>query len=433
MSFQLPAIHGRKWSNLQIASAVFIIALLVRLSIMLVSRAYDQPLRVEIHYLAFSIASGQGYGNPYPTPTGPTAMYTPGYPLILAGIYGIFGTGRIAEAVTYTVSIVAASAVYALLPLLSIWLGLPRRVGLAAAIIGAIMPVYLLNEFRSGQYVFGALCLIGLTLLTVWVSKTQKMLTWRLGAIFGVAWGCALLVSPNLLLIGLLWLFAAALHYRANAIRFGLVALGVTLAILSPWAIRNAIVLGSPIFTRSNLGLELWMSNNDISAPSYGDNMASYTRYQPFMNPTEANLDRRMGELAFMHQRLEWSRQWIERHPRRFATLTANRILLFWLPFEYRVSQTIVVWGLTIGGLVGLAFAWTRHRAAFWILGAIWLGYPPVYYLVELTNPYRYPMYWSVLLLAVYGCMCSIDVLRMYALPFLQRPFGRVRPVSTSI
>jgi MFS family permease len=360
-------------------------------------------------------------------------MYTPGYPLILAGIYGIFGTGRIAEAVTYTVSIVAASAVYALLPLLSIWLGLPRRVGLAAAIIGAIMPVYLLNEFRSGQYVFGALCLIGLTLLTVWVSKTQKMLTWRLGAIFGVAWGCALLVSPNLLLIGLLWLFAAALHYRANAIRFGLVALGVTLAILSPWAIRNAIVLGSPIFTRSNLGLELWMSNNDISAPSYGDNMASYTRYQPFMNPTEANLDRRMGELAFMHQRLEWSRQWIERHPRRFATLTANRILLFWLPFEYRVSQTIVVWGLTIGGLVGLAFAWTRHRAAFWILGAIWLGYPPVYYLVELTNPYRYPMYWSVLLLAVYGCMCSIDVLRMYALPFLQRPFGRVRPVSTSI
>ncbi len=419
-------------NHASIVILIFVVAFLVRVGIMLATRPYDQPLRTEIHHLAYSIASGQGYGNPYPTQTGPTALYTPGCPLILAAIYDIFGTGEIAEVVTYLVDITTASAVYALLPLLSIWLGLPRRVGIAAAIVGALLPVYLLNEFRSITAVFGALCLILLTLLTVQVCKTQQKLTGRLGALFGVAWGFALLVSPNLLLIGLVWLVVAALHYRANVIRFSAVLLAITLSVMSPWAIRNEIVLGSPIYSRSGLGLELWIANNDLSAPSYGDNVESHLRYQPFINQVEADQVRHLGEATYMHQKLNASIRWIEQHPHRFAVLTENRIFRFWFPITYRIYQTVVVWGLTIAGIVGLAFAWARQRFTFWILSSIWLAYPLVYYLVQLDNPYRYPIYWSILLLAVYGCMCLIDVFRKYAMPFSQRPFGRIRPVTTS-
>ena len=82
--------------------------------------------------------------------------------------------------------------------------------------------------------------------MTAWVMEREASAILRLGALFGVAWGCALLISPNLLLIGLLWLLAAVLHYRAKALAFSAVVLAVTLAVLSPWAIRNEIVLGCP-------------------------------------------------------------------------------------------------------------------------------------------------------------------------------------------
>jgi hypothetical protein len=424
MNLRLLNLSGRKWSNTQVAFGVFVIAFLVRLGFMLVLRPYDQPLRTEIHHLAYSIASGQGYGNPYPTPTGPTALYSPGCPLILAGIYSVFGTGKLAEAITYLIDVVAASFAFALLPILSMCLGLPRRVGLAAAIVGAVFPVYLLNEYRSTTAVIAALCLVGLAVMTAWAWKTQRELTGLLGALFGLAWGVTLLFSPNLLLIGILWLAAAVIHYRTKAIVFSVVALSVSLAILCPWAIRNEIVLGSPIFSRSNLGLELWIANNDFSAASYADNNESHQRYQPFVNPLEADQVRRLGEVAYMHQKLAASTFWIQQHPRRFATLTGDRIFRFWFPITYRVAQTVVVWGLSGAGFVGLAFAWVRQRTSFWILGSIWLAYPLVYYLVQLDNPYRYPIYWSVLLLAVYGLTCSIDALRFRLFSYL-RPFRR--------
>jgi hypothetical protein len=412
MSLRLLSLSSRKWSNTHIAFGVFVIAFLVRLGIMLVLRPYNQPLRAEIHHLAYSIASGQGYENPYATPTGPTAHYTPGCPLILAGIYHLFGTGKLAEAITYVIDIAAASFSFALLPILSTWLGFPRRVGLAAGIAGAVFPVYLLNEYRSITAVVAALCLVALAVMTAWAWKSQQELTGGLGALFGLAWGVAVLFCPNLLLVGILWLVAAVIHYRAKAVVFSVVALAVALAILCPWAIRNQIVLGSPIFSRSNLGLELWISNNDVSAASYADNGESQRRYHPFLNPLESDQVRRLGEATYMHQKLAASTAWIEEHPRRFATLTENRIFLFWFPITYRVGQTIVLWGLSAAGLVGLAFAWVRQRTALWILGSIWLAYPLVYYLVQLDNPYRYPIYWSVLLLAVYGLTCSIELIR---------------------
>ena len=432
MRLRLPAIYDRKWSIIQIGLTVFACSFMVRLSIMLVLRSYDHPLRTEIHHLAYSIANGQGYGNPYPTPTGPTALYSPGCPLILAGIYRLFGIGRIAEVVTYVVDIAAASVVFALLPTLSILLGLPRRVGVAAAFAGALIPVYLLNEYRSTTADFGALCLMGLTLMTALVWRGKQAPSLRLGVVFGLAWGCALLISPNLLLIGLLWLVATALHYRTKALGFSAVVLAVTLAVLSPWAIRNEVVLGAPIFSRSNFGLELWIANNDVSTASYDDNGESHMRYQPFINPVEADKVRRLGEVTYMREKMDSADTWIEQHPRRFVMLTGNRILRFWFLITFRPIQTIIVWGLSVAGIAGLVYLWARQRSAFWILGSIWLAYPLVYYMVQLDNPYRYPIYWSVLLLAAFGCMCSIDVLRKHALPHLQRLFAHVRPATAS-
>jgi hypothetical protein len=404
--------RGRHWSNPQIAAAIFLLAFTIRIGLMLALHPYTQTLRVEIQHLAYSIASGNGYSNPYPTPTGPTALYSPGCPLILAAIYRVFGYGSKGEAVSCLLNIAASSLVFSLLPLLATRLRLTRRIGVLAGLAGALIPVYLLNEFHSTTATMGALCLMALTLMTARVWTDHERLTVRLAVSFGVAWGVALLISPNLLLIGLLWLIAAIVNYRTKALAFSAVTLVLSLAILMPWGIRNQLVLGAPIFSRSNLGLELWIANNDVAAASYGDNDKSHSLYQPFMNSQEAESLAREGEVNYMHQRMAMATAWIKNHPRRFAELTTSRIFHFWFPIAFRPVQTFLIGALSVAGLAGLAFTFARNRAAFYIVGSIWLAFPAIYYLVQLDNPYRYPIYWSILLFAAYGCLCTVDALR---------------------
>lgn len=183
----LRAISGRP--TFRLALALFLLAFFTRLGILLILRPYEQPLRVEIHRLAYSIASGNGYGNPYATPTGPTALYSPGVPFILAALYRSFGTGTPAEAATQVLDIAVVSLVYALLPFIAYYIGMPSSAGVLAAVAGTVVPVYLLNEFRSTTAVFNAVCLELLCLLTAYAWRSRLRPTPGLGVVFGAAWG----------------------------------------------------------------------------------------------------------------------------------------------------------------------------------------------------------------------------------------------------
>ena len=49
------------------------------------------PFLFESGNIAFSLASGHGFGSLLRVPTGPTAWMTPLYPLLLSGIMRLFG------------------------------------------------------------------------------------------------------------------------------------------------------------------------------------------------------------------------------------------------------------------------------------------------------------------------------------------------------
>ena len=55
----------------------------------------------EMGRVARSIALGQGYANPYWAETGPTALLTPVYPYLLAGIFACFGLYTKASALVF--------------------------------------------------------------------------------------------------------------------------------------------------------------------------------------------------------------------------------------------------------------------------------------------------------------------------------------------
>jgi hypothetical protein len=55
----------------------------------------------EIGRVARSLAMGHGYANPYWANTGPTALLTPVYPYMLAGVFAMFGVYTKASALIF--------------------------------------------------------------------------------------------------------------------------------------------------------------------------------------------------------------------------------------------------------------------------------------------------------------------------------------------
>src|ERR1700726_14510 len=51
---------------------------------------------MEMGWLAKSILDGKGLSSPFGVPTGPSAFVAPGYPILVAGVFGIFGSYTLA-------------------------------------------------------------------------------------------------------------------------------------------------------------------------------------------------------------------------------------------------------------------------------------------------------------------------------------------------
>jgi hypothetical protein len=230
----------------------------------------------------------------------------------------------------------------------------------------------------------------------------------------GLLAGISCLVSPSvlpvvavLLLLGW-WLFRVRTScYPRYAGLFVLVGA----LVLSPWALRNKLVLGSAIFTRSNLPLELHLSNNDWAQSDYFTNQANgmFQRLHPFLNQAAKTYVIQHGELAFGRKCSDEVRAWIESHPSRFAELTAERFTLFWFPRMKRPVQSIFVAVETLFGLAGYVLLLRTKLWAKWIIGAMWLAYPLVYYFVQAFPRYRYPVDWSLELLGFFAISMALS------------------------
>jgi hypothetical protein len=109
-----------------------------------------------------------------------------------------------------------------------------------------------------------------LLLLAITIAATAKgSPTVRRSALLGGLSGLLVLTDSTMVLylvLLLLWmLFARGVklpRFIASVIVWGLAA-GV---VVSPWALRNWFVLGSPQIVKSNFGLELFLGNNPFSS-----------------------------------------------------------------------------------------------------------------------------------------------------------------------
>jgi len=188
---------------------------------------------------------------------------------------------------------------------------------------------------------------------------------------------------------------------RAAWLRFSMWAGVAAAAVLSPWVIRNAIVMGSPLLTRSNLGIVLFSSFNDGSPvrqqPAGGDAAQdAWKRYDPMYSATEISEFRRYGEIEYNRRKVASAEVWMAAHPRLTVELIAGRFVDYWFPATRSKARTLLWALLTVAGYGAAPLVWRASRATAIVFGAIVAGYSPVYF-VELSDPrYKYPIDWMI-------------------------------------
>jgi hypothetical protein len=402
----LKGIH-QFWKRRPAAAAgviLFAIAFALRLTLVL----WQEPpeiVRYEEVNVAASFAEHGTFADAYGPNTGPSAHCLPLYPMLMSVIFKLFGMGLSGGIALAIVAAIGAALGYSLLPAFARAAGLGVSRGLAVGMAGAVVPVSFwaqTNGLYGTSWTFAVAIILGILLCRV---TTEGLFQAREAAVVGLVTGIgALLNSCFLTLAAAVALVTLIMRRQAwlRVVAFFAVAGLCTLLVLSPWAIRNRLVLGTWIFTRSNLGLELQVSNNDVCSADGERNVrsAAAVAFHPYFTPSERERIRQMGAVAYDAAKKHEAIEWIHQHPRRFLILTAERIRLLVFPAMKRVWQTAAAGALSILAFCGLIATIKRGNQCGPILAAMVVGYLAIFLVVQVLSRYRFPIEGILLVLA---------------------------------
>ncbi len=394
------------------------------------------PFLFEPGNIAAALVTGQGFSSPLRVPTGPTAWCAPVYPLLLAGIFRLFGlyTYRsFLAALTLNVALSAATA-WCIVRLGSVVMN--PALGAAAGWLWALFPNAILIPFEDvcWEATLAALLATILMLRTLRLWQQESLGAW---VSYGVLWGVALLTTPTLasvfvLLLGwLVWKSPPGTRARRSLVTVAAIAL-----CCAPWTVRNALVFHQWIPIRSTLGLQLWMGNSEHADPIW------LGTYHPIFNPAERERYIRLGEPAYMKEKEKAALHYMMNHPRRVAMLAARRFVAFWVGgtpyplrdwfshpswwFRYVLTFNLLLAVAAAGGL----FSLFRQKHPYWLpLSALPVIYPFAYYLTLAIPRYRLPADPVVNLLAAVGCQSCSRATRRLWLEMQRRICGAHRSV----
>jgi hypothetical protein len=396
-----------------LCSPLFIVAVafLVRASSIL-RHVYDIPATYghlffgyEVGRIASALASGQGFSSPFPNPSGPTAWLGPVYPLIVAGMFKLFGIYTPASAA----AVMTVNSVFSALTCLAIYLVgkelFGSTVALLAAWAWALLPYSINWSFWIWETAVSTFLLTLLFWLTLRLPRRSRPRTW---AIYGLLWGVLALTNASCL--AFLPVAAVWVWYRLRQqpqFRFAPVAISALLfaLVVSPWIARNYVVMGKFIFPRSDFGEELYMGNHEGS-----EGLCMFWDH-PVWNRYEMAEFAQQGELAYVAAKQKIAAQWIKQNPGRFAQLTLRRIGFFWfdIPEQGRIakhfgmgSRHAMFFAFALLAFWGLWLAFRRRLSAAWLFAGLFLLFPLVYYITHCHPRYQHPITPEMLLLAVF-------------------------------
>jgi 4-amino-4-deoxy-L-arabinose transferase-like glycosyltransferase len=248
-------------------AAIAVIALAVRVAfVLIVDPAVPQLGDASAyHLLAANLADGRGYIRPFDdlllSLERPTAEYPPLFPALLA-VPAELGADSV-EAQRLFLAFVGAATVV-LVGLLGRRVG-GRAVGLVAAGLAAFYPMLFLSE---GILMSEALYVPLVTVVLLFAYRARSAPTIVNFVALGAASGLATLTRAEglLLAVALVVPLCWGLGTRPPSQRLllGAIALGTTLAVVTPWTIRNAVRLDAFVPVSNNVATLVDGANCDV-------------------------------------------------------------------------------------------------------------------------------------------------------------------------
>lgn len=314
------------------------------------------PDQVDYEVYAHRLSVGLGYTE---LSGQPTARRAPGTSLTLLPAYWLAGhsyaAGRLWLCVISAATCVAVG-----------WVArqcFGVTAGLIAAVWLAVYPghFYFAMHFLSETpYVFWLALGLGFS-----VRSVRGGGAWA-GVVAGACWGMAVLTRPQVLLVVPLGFLAAALSKadvrQRNWLKVAVQA-GVIAVVLSPWVVRNAVVLGKPTVATIG-GVTFWGGNNELvlNDPAMRGGWVKHSRLSKELKALPG------GELARDAAAWRYGIEFVRGHAGQMPGLVAAKLYRFFWPVA-ETSNVAVRWAFALGWLsmapwlvVGLVSGWRRER-----------------------------------------------------------------------
>jgi 4-amino-4-deoxy-L-arabinose transferase-like glycosyltransferase len=375
----------------------------------------DLQFGAELGSVAASIASGHGFASPMRlVPSGPTAIFAPIYPYLLAGIFKLFGI------FSYTSSLVirtieCALSAFTCWPIYVIGKkAFGKAIGTAAAWTWVFLPgsIYFAVEWVWDTSIV-ALWMALLVAATLELRDSDRM-DWWVG--YGALWGVGAMINPSLLSVLpflALWAIWPLRHRLTHAAKLAVACSLIFIACVVPWTVRNYVVFHGFIPFRSNFGLEWWLDNHT----QFPDRSVHPIDYQP-------ELDKyvRMTEMPYMEEKKREALAFVRAYPADEAQFVLHRFVRTWLeisespadlwrtiPFYLKV---VIIGNCTFSllALLGALFALHWQNPAATPLATVLLVYPIVFYITHTGLRYRFPIDPLMVVFAVYAVAHSVSL-----------------------
>ena len=383
-------------------------------------KEFADPYRDYWHFgwetgrVARSIAAGQGFSSPLFGDTGPTAIMTPVYPYLLAGIFKVFGIYSTASAIV----ILALNSLFSALTCIPIF-GIAetffsRKIAIWSAWAWVFFPYAI--YFSAGRVWVTSLAALLLTFGLLATARLRPASSVRSWILYGILWGINGLANPAnlavlpLLAVWLIWKFRGqGWRWLASAVLSAV----IFVAVISPWFVRNYRTFGRFMPFRDNFWYEFWAGNTGDTSDLVPD------WAHPSNGEAEMQKFREMGELAYFDSKKPLVRSFIRQHPSTFLYLTGKKFVFTWTGFwslnpkylagePFEIPNTVFCSLVTVLMLYGLTLTFKQNASAGAFLAAVLFAVPLLYYVTHPDLEYRHVIDPEIVILATLSAAALI-------------------------